>query len=226
MKTNIVRIAYIACIPMLCAALCCCNGGKKAAEEEETFENMPEELEEVAFVASKNAQAETAKDFDEATEEAEEALEDAAEAAEDAAEAAEEAVEEAVEDAAEAVENAASELVSEAKAEEKPLTLVQVDTKPKFNGGDANEFSKWVNSKLVYPASSIDNGEQGRVITNFTVGANGKVSDVVVLMGVSEALDAEAIRVIKKSPAWTPAIKNGEAVAVSYTFPVIFKLAE
>lgn len=39
----------------------------------------------------------------------------------------------------------------EETVEEEAIPFQLVEEKPSFNGGDANEFSKWVNSKLVYP---------------------------------------------------------------------------
>ena len=103
-----------------------------------------------------------------------------------------------------------------------PFQLVEV--KPGFNGGDANKFSEWVNSNLKYPEVSKAAGEQGRVTLQFTVGSDGVVRDVKVLRGASEALDAEAVRVISSSPDWTPGQQDGKAVAVTYTFPVVFQL--
>ena len=35
-------------------------------------------------------------------------------------------------------------------------------------------------------------------------------------------LDKEAVKVIKKSPKWKPAKKDGRPVKVSYTMPVMF----
>ena len=39
---------------------------------------------------------------------------------------------------------------------------------------------------------------------------------------VHPLLDAEAIRVVMKSPKWKPAKKDGKPVRVSYTMPVMF----
>lgn len=99
-----------------------------------------------------------------------------------------------------------------------------IEKKPSFNGGDANEFSKWVNSQLKYPEQAKKDGAQGRVTLQFTVGADGVVRDVRVLRGVREDLDTEAVRVISASPKWEPGRQGGEAVAVTYTYPVIFQL--
>ena len=109
-------------------------------------------------------------------------------------------------------------------ANEESVPYQEIEVKPTFNGGDANAFSKWVNAHLTYPEASKAAGEQGRVTLQFQVGSDGKVRDVKILRGASEALDAEAVRVISSSPDWEPGKRDGKAVAVTYTFPVVFKL--
>lgn len=133
--------------------------------------------------------------------------------------AAEQISEEAAKKAAEAAE-AVEEVVEE---EEIPFILVQ--QKPAFEGGDASAFTKWVNSQIVYPQAAQAAGTEGRVVLKFKVGKDGSVQNVKVIKSVDPELDAEAVRVVSSSPAWTPGQQNGEPVAVSYTFPVIYKLA-
>ena len=108
--------------------------------------------------------------------------------------------------------------------EEEAIPFQLVEEKPSFNGGDANEFSKWVNSRLVYPEIAKENGVQGRVTLQFTVKADGTVSNVKVLRGVDSSLDKEAVRVVSSSPKWKPGKQRDRAVKVTYTFPVIFQL--
>ena len=108
--------------------------------------------------------------------------------------------------------------------EEEAIPFQLVEEKPSFNGGDANEFSKWVNSRLVYPEIAKENGVQGRVTLQFTVNADGSVSNVKVLRGVDSSLDKEAVRVVSSSPKWKPGKQSDRAVKVTYTFPVIFQL--
>ena len=108
--------------------------------------------------------------------------------------------------------------------EEEAIPFQLVEEKPSFNGGDANEFSKWVNSRLVYPEIAKENGVQGRVTLQFTVNADGTVSNVKVLRGVDSSLDKEAVRVVSSSPKWKPGKQPDRAVKVTYTFPVIFQL--
>lgn len=116
------------------------------------------------------------------------------------------------------------EEVQEEAVEEEAIPFQLVEQKPSFNGGDANEFSKWVNERLVYPEIAKENGVQGRVMLQFTVGADGSVSGVKVLRGVDPSLDKEAVRVVSMSPKWKPGKQRDRAVKVTYTFPVIFQL--
>ena len=104
-----------------------------------------------------------------------------------------------------------------------PVPFQHVEVKPTFNGGDANQFSRWVNQQLEYPENCKKEGISGRVTLSFTVSETGKVTDVKVLRGVHEDLDNEAIRVVSSSPDWTPGKVGGKAVAVSYSFPIIFQ---
>ena len=114
--------------------------------------------------------------------------------------------------------------VEEEVVEEEAIPFQLVEEKPSFNGGDANQFSKWVNSRLVYPEIAKENGVQGRVTLQFTVEKDGTVTKVKILRGVDPSLDKEAVRVVSMSPKWKPGKQRDRAVPVTYTFPVIFQL--
>ncbi len=114
--------------------------------------------------------------------------------------------------------------VVEEEVEDDPIPFVTVEQKPTFNGGDANDFAKWVNSRLVYPEIAKENGVEGRVTLQFTIGKDGKLQDVKVLNSPDESLAQEAVRVVSSSPKWGPGRQRDRAVKVSYTFPVIYRL--
>ena len=99
-----------------------------------------------------------------------------------------------------------------------------VEDKPLFMGGDVNQFSKWVASKIVYPQAALANGVQGRVWVEFTIATNGSITNVKVLRGIDSALDKEAVRVISSSPKWTPGKQREKPVRVIYRLPVIFQM--
>ena len=107
---------------------------------------------------------------------------------------------------------------------EEAIPFQLVKEKPSFQGGDANQFSKWVNQRLVYPEIARENGVQGRVTLQFIIRKDGSISNIKVIRGVDPALDKEAVRVVSMSPKWTPGMVNGRVVPVTYTFPVIFQL--
>ena len=106
---------------------------------------------------------------------------------------------------------------------EKARTL---DSPPLFKGKDANEFARWVTSRLRYPKEAKDAHIDGTVLVQFVVGRDGGVQEVQVLKGVFPALDAEAVRVIRSSPKWKPGILDGKPVRVTFTHPVVFIIPE
>jgi len=114
--------------------------------------------------------------------------------------------------------------VEEEVVEEEAIPFALVEEKPKFQGGDANTFSAWVNKNLQYPEIAKENGVQGRVTLQFTVNTDGSVSDVKVLRGVDSSLDKEAVRIVSMSPKWTPGKQRERPVKVVYNFPVVFQL--
>lgn len=116
------------------------------------------------------------------------------------------------------------EEVHEQQVEEENVPFAVVDTKPTFQGKDANAFSQWVNSRLVYPDIAKENGVQGRVVLQFTINTDGSLSNIKVLRGVDSALDNEAVRVVSQSPKWAPGKQRDRAVKVTYVFPVQFQL--
>lgn len=107
---------------------------------------------------------------------------------------------------------------------EEAIPFMLVEEKPSFNGGDANQFSAWVNKRLVYPEIAKENGVQGRVTLQFTIEKDGSLTKIKVLRGVDPSLDKEAVRVVSSSPKWKPGKQRDRAVPVTYTFPVIFQL--
>ncbi|MBR5075952.1 MAG: energy transducer TonB [Bacteroidales bacterium] len=160
--------------------------------------------------------------------EAKDAAQDAVEAVEDAAKEGAEAVEKAAKDLGDAVKDAAEDAAKRAdEALEKLDDIIpyaSAEVKPTFNGGDADAFVKYIQQNVKYPQVALDNEEQGRVTINFVVDANGKIRNAKVVKGVSEALDAEALRVVENAPDWTPAKQGGKNVPVTYSVPVVFAI--
>lgn len=100
-----------------------------------------------------------------------------------------------------------------------------VDKVASFPGG-LQTMMNYLNRSIKYPKSCKDAGIQGRVTVSFVINKDGSIQNVEVVRGVHEILDAEAIRVVKSMPKWTPAEKNGQKVRSKYSLPINFSLNE
>jgi len=63
------------------------------------------------------------------------------------------------------------------------------------------------------------------VLVQFIIEKDGSVTNVKVIKKVNDAIDAEAVRVVKAMPKWKPGKQNGREVRVKYTIPVSFRLS-
>lgn len=119
-----------------------------------------------------------------------------------------------------------SDLPVSKRSGEDAVSYYECDQRPTFLGtSEPSQFlEKWVYQYLRYPEKAVREGVQGRVVVEFVIEKDGKVSDVRVIKGVSEELDAEAIKVISASPKWKPGRVRGEKVRTSLSLPVEFRL--
>ncbi len=106
-----------------------------------------------------------------------------------------------------------------------PDTFLQVEQMPEFSGGLVG-LMEYIRKSIRYPASAIENNIQGKTIIEFTVSEDGSIKDPKVVKSLEPACDNEALRVISTMPDWTPAMQDGEAVAVKYTVPINFRLQD
>ena len=103
------------------------------------------------------------------------------------------------------------------------LLIHYADEKARFEGQDANHFSKWVQERLTYPEDALEDAATGRVTLKFKIDMFGNLEGVKVLRGRHPALDSVAFNVVSSSPKWEPAEdRMGNPWIVVYTFPVIF----
>lgn len=113
--------------------------------------------------------------------------------------------------------------VTEEEPEDDNQIYDKVEQMPGFPGGQSALMS-FLSRNVKYPKVCQENGIQGRVIIQFVVNKDGNISDVSVYKGVNPYLDAEAIRVVKSMPKWTPGKQKGKYVNVKYTLPISFRL--
>jgi protein TonB len=101
-------------------------------------------------------------------------------------------------------------------------TFTKVEIESSYPGGQA-AWQRYLNKSLRYPQEAQDNEIQGAVVIQFIVDKEGNVSEVEAISGPNE-LREEAVRVIKKSGKWTPAVQNGRQVKSYKKQPIVFRL--
>jgi periplasmic protein TonB len=101
-------------------------------------------------------------------------------------------------------------------------TFTKVEIESSYPGGAA-AWQRYLIKTLRYPQEAQDNEIQGAVVVQFIVDKAGMVSDVEAISGPQELRD-EAVRVIKKSGKWTPAVQNGRQVKSYKKQPIVFRL--
>ena len=103
---------------------------------------------------------------------------------------------------------------------EEPFLVV--DTPPQFNGGDIGEFRRWVQMNVKYPAEALGKNIYGKVLGTFVIEKDGSLGNAEIFKSPDKSLADEVLRVIGKSPKWTPGKQRGEAVRVKFGMPVDF----
>lgn len=106
--------------------------------------------------------------------------------------------------------------------EDQPFLIAE--TMPSFQGGDLNTFRAWVQQNVRFPQIALENGIQGRVVLSFVIEKDGRLTNIQVLQTPDRSLSEEAVRVLSKSPKWTPGKQRNQVVRVKYTLPVDFRV--
>ena len=102
-----------------------------------------------------------------------------------------------------------------------PFRLVP-ENMPTYQGGDLNEFSKWLCQRITVPE---DCNHSGRMWVSFEVLADGTIGEVEVTESVCPELDALVKEIILKSPKWEPGTtRDGKAIATNLRIPIIFQV--
>ncbi|MBK6629490.1 MAG: energy transducer TonB [Flavobacteriales bacterium] len=103
-------------------------------------------------------------------------------------------------------------------------TEQEVDVAPEFPGGRSG-LKAYLASRA-YPQTERNAGHVAKVRVRFVVGSDGVPTNVKVLSSGYPGFDAEALRLVKAMPKWTPGKVNGSPVPVSTMVTVDFSLNE
>ncbi|HTE00215.1 MAG TPA: energy transducer TonB [Mucilaginibacter sp.] len=99
----------------------------------------------------------------------------------------------------------------------------ECEHQPTFPGG-TKAFQKYLLKNLKWPDKTGMIDVQGKVRVSFVVEKDGTLTNFKVLRKLHPLFDAEAIKVLKKSPRWNPGTVNGHKVRARYLVPINFQL--
>ena len=91
---------------------------------------------------------------------------------------------------------------------------------PAYDG----DMQKYLADNVRYPEQARNAGIEGRVIVEFVIDEEGRVTMAHVARGIGGGCDEEALRVINAMPKWKPGKQNGRAVKVFFSLAVKFVL--
>ena len=97
------------------------------------------------------------------------------------------------------------------------------DKAPEYPGG-IMAMNEYIYANQQYPANALKEKIQGRVMAQFIVNTDGSLTDIKIIGSLHPSLDAEAMRLIKNMPRWSPAIYKGQVTQLEYAVPITFKL--
>ncbi|OXA74338.1 hypothetical protein B0A67_00720 [Flavobacterium aquidurense] len=94
-----------------------------------------------------------------------------------------------------------------------------VEIFPKYPGG-INKFYAFIKKNYVIPQELMDDeASRGGIFVNMIIEKDGSLSAIKVLRDFGYGSGKELGRVIKLSPNWIPAIKDGNPVRCLYSIP-------
>ena len=125
------------------------------------------------------------------------------------------------------VEEKGTQVVEVKVADDENKIFTKVEVEAAFPGGEG----AWQNylKKTLNASTPVDNGASGgkyTVIIKFVVSKDGSLSDVKCENDPGFGMCDEAVRVIKKTRNWTPAIQNGRNVNAYRRQPITFLVEE
>jgi protein TonB len=114
--------------------------------------------------------------------------------------------------------------VVEKPKQEDDERFIPIEKEAEYPGG-VQAWVRYLQKNLRAPEAALSDVGQTRVEVRFIVDKDGNVSEVEAIGGPEQnGMREEAVRVIKKSGKWVPALQNGRYVKTVKVQPVIFAI--
>jgi hypothetical protein len=101
---------------------------------------------------------------------------------------------------------------------------VSVETQAEFPNG-LTDFYVFYAQNYKIPEIAYEKKVDGKYYIHFIIEKDGSLSNIKIVKDLGYGLGAEAIRVMKLSPKWIPATKDGEPVSSKFILPMVIQLA-
>lgn len=102
---------------------------------------------------------------------------------------------------------------------------IVVEEPATFPGG-INAFLSYISANVNYPEEAKKANISGKAYVQFTVAADGSLSDISVLRSPGYGLAEEALRLIKASGKWVPAKSHDTNITSKFVQPIAFSLVK
>jgi protein TonB len=103
----------------------------------------------------------------------------------------------------------------EVKGSDYTYNTAGIEVKPEFPGGLIG-LDSFIKQNYKNPTDNL----KGKVYVTFIIEKDGSLSDIKILRDIGYGTGAEAIRVLKTSPKWTPGKLKNKEVRVLYSLPI------
>jgi protein TonB len=125
------------------------------------------------------------------------------------------------------VEDKGTQVVELPKPVEDNTVFTKVEQEAAFPGGQG-AWKRFLEKNLDAQTPLNEDAPPGtyQVVVRFIVSKDGSISDVVAETKHGYGMEAEAVKVIKKGPKWTPALQNGRHVNAYRRQPITFVVGE
>jgi len=96
-----------------------------------------------------------------------------------------------------------------------------IEVQPEFPGG-VQAFYKYCSThyKTEGIAENLSSDLKGKVFVEFVVEKDGTLTDIKVIRDLGYGSGAEAVRMLKSAPRWSPGEQNGKKIRVRYNLPI------
>ncbi|RZL51011.1 MAG: TonB family protein [Pedobacter sp.] len=102
-------------------------------------------------------------------------------------------------------------------------TREKIESPAIFPGG-MEKFYLFLAKNVKYPPAAAEANIQGNVFISFTINEMGKLEDVKIDRKLHPSIDSEALRVVRLSPNWIPAVFMGLPKVTKVHIPIRFNL--